>query len=308
MSKTYLIVPFASKNEAKSLGAKWDWDKKLWYTNLKNKETLLKIYPEYKEFNNIIGEDRHFGGNELYIDLIPRTSWFNNIRNCINENDWIIIRKYIYERVNYRCECCGTYCKDRIQYDDEYDDECDDKCDDEATGKCEFEKKKELVKWNTIQLEAHERWSYNKETNIQKLERLIALCHRCHSVTHYGLTGLRGLTTLANKHLMKTNKWNKEQVLNHHKQLDIIWRERNKIEWQLDLTIITNSGIMLKQLKSKYEKKATIYSVQAIGIYNWDTIINNSGISLKNIYFENKIRTTICSDEETMNNIGSLFE
>jgi hypothetical protein len=249
VKKIYLIVPFENKDDAKKLGAKFDWDKKLWYCNNNNKNELLEKYKEYKLLNSIIGENREFNGSCLFIDLIPRTSWFNNVRSSIYNEDWLRIRKYIYQRVNYKCECCGLYCKNKIEYDEddiEFDKDCDDGFDNYNSN--EFNIKEELKKWNTIQLEAHERWSYDNINNIQKLERIIALCHRCHSVTHYGLTQLRGLSNQADKHLMKINKWSKEQILNHHKEQTNIWIERNKIKWNIDLSIITNSCIKLKQL------------------------------------------------------------
>ena len=46
---------------------------------------------------------------------------------------------------------------------------------------------------------------------------------------------------------MKVNRWNKEQVLNHHKEQKNIQIERNKIKCNIDLSIITNSGIKLKE-------------------------------------------------------------
>ena len=42
MSKIYLIVPFENKDDAKNLGAKFDWDKKLWYANNTNKNKLFE--------------------------------------------------------------------------------------------------------------------------------------------------------------------------------------------------------------------------------------------------------------------------
>jgi hypothetical protein len=291
MSKIYLIVPFENKDDAKNLGVKFDWDKKLWYANNTNKNKLLEKYKEYKSFDKLIGENREFNGSNLFIDLIPTTSWFNNVRSCIYNEDWLRIRKYIYERVNYKCECCGLYCKNRIEYDDEDldknsdDEDSDEEINDyllELKSNNEFNKNEELKKWNTIQLEAHERWSYDDINNIQKLERIIALCHRCHSVTHSGLTGLRGLSNQANKHLMKVNNWNEEQVLNHHKEQKNIWMERNKIKWNIDLSIITNSGIKLKekeQLKkeniklkreTEREENKTIRKLNIIKTDNYD--------------------------------------
>jgi hypothetical protein len=256
MSKIFLNVPFEKKDDAKNLGAKFDWDKKMWYANNTNKNKLLQKFQKYNPIDHIIGENREFNGSNLFIDLIPTTSWFNNVRSCIYNEDWLRIKKYIYERVNYKCECCGLYCKNRKGYDDKDleknsdEEDSDEEMNDywlELKSNNEFNKNEELKKWNTIQLEAHERWSYDDKTNIQKLERIIALCHRCHSVTHSGLTGLRCLSNQADKHLMKVNKWNKEQVLNHHKEQKNIWIERNKIKWNIDLSIITNSGIQLRR-------------------------------------------------------------
>jgi hypothetical protein len=44
-SKIYLNVPFARKDEAKALGAKWDSSKKKWYIDsTSNKDELLRIF------------------------------------------------------------------------------------------------------------------------------------------------------------------------------------------------------------------------------------------------------------------------
>jgi hypothetical protein len=105
MSIIYLAVPFEEKDEVKKLGAKWDNNEKKWYIldNLKNKEILLE---KYKINNNpviIYGEDRNYGGNELFVDLIPYSCWFSNVRSCIHITEWNRIRDYIYTRVNYMC-------------------------------------------------------------------------------------------------------------------------------------------------------------------------------------------------------------
>lgn len=103
--------------------------------------------------------------------------------------------------------------------------------------------KNELAKWNTKQLETHERWSYDVNTGIQKLERLIALCHRCHSSTHLGLSGLRGVNEHACKHLQKINKWTDKQLEEHHYKASELWKKRNQTHWKLDLSVLSNSGI-----------------------------------------------------------------
>lgn len=269
MSKIYLIVPFERNAEAKTLGAKFDWDKRMWYGDKNNIHLLMQEFKLYKPVE-ITDENRQFGGSQLYIDMVPPSSWGENLRSYISHDDWYIIRKNVYERVNYKCECCGIYCKVVKEHDDEYD--YDTFQFEQKINRFEIDKKlmntidpeydntesmnflkveydrylNELKLWNTIKMEAHERWSFDKCTNIQKLERIIALCHRCHSVTHFGLLGLRGLRNEGIKHLMKINKYTHQQLNDHVVERTSIWSELSKIkEWKLDLSIITNSGFSI---------------------------------------------------------------
>ena len=46
-TKIYLSVPFERKEDAKSLGAKWDKDKKQWYTNTYNIQLIEKLTNEH---------------------------------------------------------------------------------------------------------------------------------------------------------------------------------------------------------------------------------------------------------------------
>ena len=118
-------------------------------------KTYLAVPNE--ESVNLIGEDRNYGGKQLFVDLIPNNCWFTNVRYCVHSSEWNRLRFHIYERVDYKCECCGIDTK-----------------------------KSDVI------LEAHERWDYNEQTNTQKLMRLVALCHNCHQSTHIGLAGIRG--------------------------------------------------------------------------------------------------------------------
>lgn len=210
MIKNYLNINYKDKNKAKKLGAIWDKNEKKWfyYDDNINKDELLKSFKSYD--NNIIeliGENRTFGGNELYIDMIPKTSYFKNVRSLFSNEDWNIIRHYIYKRVNYKCECCGSF---KFKY-----------------------------------LEAHERWSFDIENKIQKLERIIALCKLCHKTVHYGHSKIRNNMEKINNHIKKVKKINDEELDNHINESKNIWKERNKINWILDLSIISNSGFTI---------------------------------------------------------------
>lgn len=226
----YLSVPFAEKDIAKGLGAKWDAAKKFWYIPLyldrKNKMQLHEIYQITNLIHELAGENRTFGGNELFVDLIPRTCWFTNVRSCIHDTEWDRVRKYIYERVDYKCECCGI--------------------DPTTIGR---------------NLEAHERWSYNYRTQTQKLERIIALCSDCHQVTHMGLAGLKGKADEAKAHLMKVRRFTEKECEEHIKKAFATNRTRSAIEWHLDISLIENNGITIAQPVSIEDRRRVAMTV-----------------------------------------------
>jgi hypothetical protein len=212
MNRIYLAVPFVEKDEAKSFGAKWDRECKKWYCekNNKNYKVLLEKWKINDTSIELIGEDREFGGNTLFIDLVPSTCWFSNVRSCIHPKHWDRVRNHIYERTNYTCECCGINVKENT-----------------ANG----------------QLEAHERWNYDENNKIQKLMRIVALCHQCHQSTHMGLAGILGKDEEAMKHLQKVCLFTDEQIKLHRTEAFALWKKRNESEWVLDISLITNNGI-----------------------------------------------------------------
>ena len=219
MKRMFLAVPFGEKDEAKLLGAKWDSKEKQWYNpdpvnniqlnkwTIKTKDTIKSEGSERSEEINLIGEDRDFGGNLLFVDLIPSSCWFTNVRSCVHPSDWNLLRKYVYSRANNQCECCHS---------------------------------------SSHGIEAHERWEYNNEIKIQKLVRLVALCTCCHEVTHIGLSGIRGKSEETKKHLKKIRNFSSDDFNQHVSEAFFLFEERSRFEWTLDLTLLTNNGIKLK--------------------------------------------------------------
>ena len=203
-NRIYLAVSYDDKEDAKSMGARWDPIKKLWYAASDNYE-LIEKYHINDEPVRLIGEDRNFGGNDLFIDMIPRSCWFTNVRKMIHRSDWDRVRKHIYDRVDGKCECCGSS--------------------------------------NII--EAHERWSYDGDTKIQKLMRLIALCKRCHESTHMGLSAILCKEDSAKAHLMTVRGFDETQLQMHIDDAYKLFAERSKVNWILDIDIITCNGIRL---------------------------------------------------------------
>ena len=77
--RTYLNVPYESKNEAKSLGAKFDFEKKEWYTENNDKSLLLKYGKVDKGYNSKFwsridsqSKQHHFDFTEFKRDFLTQ--------------------------------------------------------------------------------------------------------------------------------------------------------------------------------------------------------------------------------------------
>lgn len=188
------------------------------------------------------GEDRTWGGkSDLFVDLIPSTSWFTNVRSVIRPCDWNRLRHLVYTRANGQCECCSA----------------------------------SPATWGGS-LEAHERWHYNTRTGVQKLMRIIALCKMCHTVTHMGLADIRGVGDRARSHLMRVAKISRSDMENHCESASRIWSERSKRPWKLDLSIITNSGYELKKPKQAKPEKTEKIKIEKQVISKSALIVDSS--------------------------------
>lgn len=142
---------------------------------------------------------------KLTIELVPSTSWGNNLRSRLTKERWDELRKHCYRNANYRCEICGQ----------------------QGTS--------QGAGWP---VEAHEIWSYDDKKHIQTFVRTIALCSYCHKVKHFGRTQAVGEEDLAIKHLMVVNSWTKTQALAYVKDAFRIWERRSQYPWTLDISKI----------------------------------------------------------------------
>lgn len=199
--RNYLDMPYAKKEEAKHHGARWDPLVKKWYAP-KSEKYLLHHWPLKNDL---------FLRNRLFVDLIPSTCWFTNVRSCVHPTDWDRLRAYVYKRANNRCECC------------------------QAVGR----------------IEAHERWRYDNQKKVQKLMRIIALCRDCHETTHMGFATIRGRGDAAKEHLMRVTGLSDEEAKEHIEIAFALWNERSNCDWELDLSLITDNGVKLNNLPEK---------------------------------------------------------
>ena len=203
----------------KHMGARWDQTARRWYAPRPGM-TALDRWQALPDVPNLLpGEDRNFGPG-LFVDLVPSSCWFSNVRSCVDQRDWERLRRMITNRADQRCEVCRRG-QDR-----------------------------EARRW----LEAHERWAYDDSNNVQALRRLICLCTDCHTTTHFGLASINGKSTEAFKHLSTITGLPADQVSQHIDAAFALWRRRSVIAWELDLSILVRAGVAVAKPPSATER------------------------------------------------------
>jgi hypothetical protein len=136
--------------------------------------------------------------SKLNFEIVPTSCWYNNLRHILSKRAWDYIRKDAYQKANGKCTICNAPKK---------------------------------------RLEAHERWSYDMENGVQKLEDIIAVCHDCHSVIHIGRTQLKGDVERAEKHFIRVNKCSYADYVKALGEANEFHRKLNAVpEWKLDLS------------------------------------------------------------------------
>lgn len=137
---------------------------------------------------------------KLSIELVPSTSWYNNLRKALLKEEWDRIRKKCYTNAGFKCEICG------------------------AKG----------------MLNCHEIWKYDDEKHIQKLEGFIALCELCHHIKHIGLSGIlasEGKLDMDRiiEHFMKVNDCDRKAFEQHEREAFSDWKKRSSHDWKVVL-------------------------------------------------------------------------
>ncbi len=137
---------------------------------------------------------------KLDFELVPDSCWYSNLRSLLTKQQWDFLRADAKERAGGKCSICGK---------------------------------------KTTRLDAHERWSYDIEKGVQKLEDIIAVCKDCHSVIHIGYTQLKGDEERAEKHFIKVNDCTYAEYRRALGRANQLHQERNAVlEWKLDLTYL----------------------------------------------------------------------
>ncbi|WP_017540950.1 DUF5710 domain-containing protein [Nocardiopsis halophila] len=210
--RIWLDVPYSEKNQAKAAGARWDPQARRWYAPRPGIDALQPWAARPEVPDLLPGEDRSFGSG-LFVDLVPSSCWFTNVRYCVTQQNWERLRRMLLRRAGHTCEICG-------------------RGEDRATRR-----------W----LEAHERWAYDENRLVQSLRRLICLCTDCHRTTHFGLAQIKGRAVEAFDHLRAVTGMTPDQADAHVRQAFAVWEDRSARSWTLDLSMLTDAGITLAE-------------------------------------------------------------
>lgn len=157
---------------------------------------------------------------KLTIELVPSSSWLNNVRAIVSRKQWDILRNQVYDQAWNVCQICG-----------------------------------EVGPKHPV--ECHEIWHYDDKKLIQKLEGMIALCPNCHMVKHIGLAQIQNKSEQALKHFMKVNGLKKKEADKYVADAFVKWADRSRKIWKLDISFLERYGIDVKQIeKDQKDQKA----------------------------------------------------
>ena len=135
---------------------------------------------------------------KLNFEIVPDSCWYVNLRAVLPTELWDKIRRDAYARAKGKCMICGS----------------------------------------AGRLEAHERWSYDEEKALQKLQTVVAVCRSCHEVIHIGRTQLMGRGAEAMEHFMKVNECSQMDFHLALGKANETHRRQNQIEWTTDISWI----------------------------------------------------------------------
>lgn len=151
---------------------------------------------------------------KLTIELVPESSFYDNVRKIVSAKQWEIFRKESIQKYDNKCAIC------------------------EATGR----------------LNCHEIWDYDDTNNIQQLKGFTALCTNCHNIKHIGFAQMQADEgrfdfNMLIEHFCKINNCTKKTYQEHRKEAFSEWHKRSEHDWKIDFG--DYSEIIQSNLKKK---------------------------------------------------------
>ncbi|GBG14364.1 IMP dehydrogenase [Novimethylophilus kurashikiensis] len=141
----------------------------------------------------------------LLPDMLPSSVWEANLRHMLSDEEWDRLRKFCYQAAGNTCVACGSRGEPHI--------------------------------------EAHEAWSFDERTGIQKLKALLSLCPTCHKAKHLGFAQRIGLLPQVLDRLKWLNDWDDEMLKTELAKVQARQEELSKRNWTLDLSFLRTYGV-----------------------------------------------------------------
>lgn len=220
-AQVFLDVPYAEKDAAKALGARRDQSARRWYDPHPSTPGLDRWAARPPVPELLPGEDRAFGAG-LFVDMVPRSCWFTNVRTCVSPQDWERLRRMVTARAGQLCEVCS-----------------------DGPGRAVSRR-----------LDVHERWAYDNANGVQALRRLICLCTDRHLTTHLGYANVTARADQALAHLRAVTGMTDAEVSRHVRAANALWTTRSARIWELDLSMLTEAGITLARPEKAADRPA----------------------------------------------------
>jgi len=207
MQKIWLDLTYEESREAKKLGARWDPSAKRWYatpeTVGKLKQWVAEGAIQPENIRALPGEDRAFGGTQLFTDLLPQPSSFTTIEAHLSYRQRDTLWAHVLERSNHQCELCGTKENRR----------------------------------GGIRLHLRDRWGYDDEQSRATLRRILLLCTPCYLASRLCVTN-EGMEEQSVAQLQKINGWPEQQAREYLRESFYLWRSRSGRSWVISAAIL----------------------------------------------------------------------
>jgi len=181
----------------------------------------------------------HFiGGGEVRLscELVPRSTWGENVRSLLTRSQWDRLRRFVYAQAGGACEICGDVGTNQGRKHD---------------------------------LEAHEVWAHDDDTHTQTLMRMIALCPECHRVKHIGRAFATGAHHRALAHLARVNAWGDAEVYAHVDAHFTLHTLRSAHAWEVrydGLAAYAGSGLPLTPEEIPFPPNADDVFISSDGV------------------------------------------
>lgn len=137
----------------------------------------------------------------LTIELVPTTCWYSNVRSNVSGATWDRLQAEVFKAAGYCCEICAA-------------------------------------RGETHPVECHEVWQYDDHKLVQRLDRMVSLCPRCHEVKHVGHALKEGRGKQVVGWLASVNGIQPAQALAYVQHAFKIHEVRSMFEWNLDLRVL----------------------------------------------------------------------